>query len=72
MATADKRKRQKTGYQPVLISLYPTDVAWLAATVTRLKRKRRKTAKSELVRLGLSLLKRQSEAELLEQLRTLE
>ena len=72
MSTADKRKRSKTGYQPVLISLFPADVAWLAATLKRLKRKRRKTAKSELLRLGLSLLKRQSDEELLDQLRNLE
>lgn len=72
MATSNKRPRPNTGYQPVLISLYPADIAWLNTMVKRLKRHRRKTAKSELLRLGLSLLKQQSEEALLDQLRTLE
>jgi hypothetical protein len=72
MATADKRKRPKAGYRPMLISLYPADIAWLDATLVRLQRKRRKTSKSEILRLGLTLLKRQSDDELLDKLRTFE
>jgi hypothetical protein len=72
MPTPDKRNRPKTGYQPVLISLYPADIAWLDATLRRLKRKRRKTAKSEMIRLGIARLKRLSDEELLDLLRTLE
>ena len=72
MATPKQRIRAKTGYHPVLISLYPADIAWLNATLKRLQRQRRKTAKSELLRLGLSHLRRLTDEELLTQLRTLE
>jgi hypothetical protein len=49
-----------------------TDLEWLDSTVATLKRKRRKTNKSELVRLGLSLVKEKSSDELGQLLRNLE
>ena len=48
------------------------DLEWLDATVVQLKRKRRRTNKSELMRLGIALMKRLSEEELRQQLRELE
>ena len=56
----------------VLFTLYVDDIDWLRQTAERLKRSRRKTAKSELMRLGISLMKEKSEEELLSRLRTLE
>jgi hypothetical protein len=48
------------------------DLEWLDVTVAHLKRKRRKTNKSELMRLGIALMKRLSEEELRQHLRELE
>lgn len=56
----------------VLFTLYLEDIDWLRQTTERLKRNRRKTAKSELMRLGISLMKEKSEEELLSRLRNLE
>jgi hypothetical protein len=60
---------------PVRKALFVLDVEdleWLDSTVTQLKRKRRRTNKSELMRLGVALMKRLSEEELRQQLRELE
>ena len=60
---------------PVRKALFVLDVEdmeWLDSTVTQLKRKRRKTNKSELMRLGIALMKRLSEEELRQQLRELD
>ncbi len=60
---------------PVRKALFVLDVEdleWLDSTVTQLKRKRRRTNKSELMRLGIALMKRLSEEELRQQLRELD
>ena len=62
----------KSQIRRVLFTLYVDDVDWLKKTATRLKRTRRKTAKSELMRLGISLMKEKSEEELFNHLRNLE
>jgi hypothetical protein len=49
-----------------------SDLEWLDSTVANLKRKRRKTNKSELVRLGLSIMKAKSAEELTRLLRSFE
>ena len=60
---------------PVRKALFVLDVEdleWLDSTVAQLKRKRRRTNKSELMRLGIALMKRLSEEELRQHLRELE
>ena len=60
---------------PVRKALFVLDVEdleWLDSTVTQLKRKRRRTNKSELMRLGIAIMKRLSEEELRQQLRELD
>jgi len=49
-----------------------SDLEWLDLTVANLKRKRRKTNKSEIIRLGLSLMKEKSPEELTKLLRSFE
>ena len=49
-----------------------TDLEWLDFTVATLKKKRRKTNKSELIRLGLFLMKTKSAEELTKLLRSFE
>jgi hypothetical protein len=49
-----------------------TDLEWLDTTVALLKRKRRKTNKSEIIRLGLALVKEKSAEELGRLLRNFE
>jgi len=55
-----------------LFVLAAEDLEWLDSTVAHLKRKRRRTNKSELVRLGIALIKQLSEDELRQQLRELD
>ena len=55
-----------------LIVLGAHDVEWIDQTVSILKRRRRKTNGSELIRLGLSLLREMNEDELQRRLREFE
>lgn len=59
-------------YEKALLNLTTEDVHWLNEITAKLKRPRRKTNKSELVRLGISLLQERDQAEILEALRTFE
>jgi hypothetical protein len=47
-------------------------VAWLDTTVAQLKRVRRRTTKSEMVRLGISVLRQRDPDELRDLLRQLD
>jgi hypothetical protein len=49
-----------------------TDLEWLDSTVATLKKKRRKTNKSELIRLGLFLMKAKKTEDLANLLRSFE
>lgn len=49
-----------------------TDLEWLDSIVATLKKKRRKTNKSELIRLGLSMMKAKNPEELAKMLRAFE
>jgi hypothetical protein len=62
----------ESSVRKALFVLDVEDLEWLDSTVTQLKRKRRKTNKSELMRLGIALMKRLSEEELRQQLRELD
>ena len=55
-----------------LFVLDEDDIRWLDDTVNRLKRTRRKTSKSQLVRLGVSLIRDMSQEELIRLLRDFE
>jgi hypothetical protein len=55
-----------------LFVLDAQDLEWLDITVARLKRTRRKTNKSELMRLGVFMMKQLSEEELRRRLRELD
>jgi hypothetical protein len=62
----------KSGIRRMLFTLYVEDLDWLKKTTASLKRSRRRTAKSELMRLGIALMKEKSQEELLTRLRNLE
>jgi hypothetical protein len=62
----------KSPIRRVLFTLYSEDLEWLRKTTNSLKRTRRRTAKSELMRLGIALMKEKSQEELLTRLRNLE
>jgi hypothetical protein len=62
----------ESSIRKALFVLDAEDLEWLDATVTSLKRKRRKTNKSELIRLGIALMKQLSEEELRQHLRELD
>jgi hypothetical protein len=55
--------------QKVMFTLEPADLAWLDTTAATLKGVRRRTTKSELVRLGLWLLRQKEVEEVRELLR---
>jgi hypothetical protein len=52
--------------------LEPDDLAWLDTTVGGLKPERRRTNKSEMIRLGIAIMKRMDPEELRQQLRELD
>jgi hypothetical protein len=52
--------------------LEPTDLEWLDTTVAGLKAERRRTSKSELIRLGIAIMKNMHPDELRQQLRDLD
>jgi hypothetical protein len=58
--------------EKVMFVLEPADVAWLDATVAGLKAGRRRTSKSELMRLGIAIMKKLDPQELRQQLRDLD
>jgi hypothetical protein len=62
----------ETTIRKALFVLDVQDLEWLDTTVARLKRTRRKTSKSELMRLGVSMMKQLSEEELRRRLRELD
>jgi hypothetical protein len=61
----------KSRFRPLLFTVYAEDADWLRKTAGNLKRIRAKTGKSELIRLGIALMKEKSEEELLQRLREL-
>ena len=62
----------KSTFRKRLYVVDATDEEWLKETVSSLKPTRRKTNQSELVRLGLAVLKEKSQDELTQLLRNLE
>ena len=56
----------------VMFTLERDDMAWLNTTVAQLKRTRRRTTKSEMVRLGISVLRQRDSDELRDLLRQLD
>jgi hypothetical protein len=59
-------------FRKALFVVDAADLEWLDSTVAVLKRKRRKTNKSEIIRLGLALMKEKSTEELGKLLRSFE
>ena len=55
-----------------MIMLSREDIEWLDELVAHLKRSRRKTSKSEVIRLAINRLRKMKEAEILEELRFME
>ena len=77
--TAEEREDFKTHLlgpdatvRKALFVLDVQDLEWLDMTVARLKRTRRKTNKSELMRLGISLMKQLSDEALRHRLREID
>ncbi len=71
--------QQKTEYQEwagsfekTIVMLAREDIEWLDELVVHLKRARRKTSKSEVIRLSLKKIRGMSESEILNDLRFLE
>ncbi len=62
----------KSELRKALFVLEAKDLEWLDMTVATLKSTRRRTNKSEMMKLGLSLLKQKSPEELLGLLRNLD
>jgi ribosomal 50S subunit-associated protein YjgA (DUF615 family) len=58
--------------EKVMFVLEPEDLAWLNSTVAGLKSERRRTSKSEMVRLGIALMKKMDPDELRQHLRDLD
>jgi hypothetical protein len=56
----------------VMFTLERDDMMWLNTTVAQLKRTRRRTTKSEMVRLGISVLRQRDPDELRDLLRQLD
>jgi hypothetical protein len=50
----------------------PSDLAWLNTAVSELKAVRRRTSKSELMRLAIAIMKKMDPEELREQLKQLD
>ena len=65
----------RSGPQPlekVMFVIEPADLAWLNTAVTELKAVRRRTSKSEMIRLGIAIMKKMDPDELRQQLRELD
>jgi hypothetical protein len=58
--------------EKVMFVLDPEDLAWLNTTVAGLKRERRRTNKSEMIRLGIAIMKNMEPDELRRHLRELD
>lgn len=77
--SAQRTKTVKTVVTPgpkplekVMFVIEPPDLAWLNTAVTELKAVRRRTSKSELIRLGIAMMKKMDPEELRQQLRELD
>ena len=71
-STTEANAQRPHSLQRVMSTLEPDEVTWLDTTVARLKSVRRRTNKSEMVRLGLSVLRQRDPDELRELLRQLD
>jgi hypothetical protein len=58
--------------EKVMFVIEPSDLAWLNTAVTELKAVRRRTSKSELMRLAIAIMKKMDPEELRQQLRELD
>jgi hypothetical protein len=58
--------------EKVMFVLEPADLEWLDTTVARIKPGRRRTSKSELMRLGIGIMKNMDPEELRQRLRDLD
>lgn len=63
---------QKSELKKALFVIESEDLEWLDTTVADLKRTRRRSNKSEIIKLGISLLKEKSQEELKELLKGLD
>jgi hypothetical protein len=78
-AAAPRRKAVKSAAAPeppplekVMFVIEPADLAYLNTTVASLKAERRRTSKSELIRLGIAIMKNMDPDELRQHLRDLD
>ena len=51
-------------FQKTLVTLEKTDLEWLDATLREIRKNRRRTSKSDLMRVGVALLKEKNPEEL--------
>jgi hypothetical protein len=58
--------------EKVMFVIEPADLAWLNTAVTELKAVRRRTSKSEMIRLGIAIMKKMDTEELRQHLRDLD
>ena len=77
--TAGRAKTVKSVVKPapqplekVMFVIEPADLAWLNSAVADLKTVRRRTSKSEMIRLGIAIMKKMGPDELRQQLRELD
>ena len=69
---AKKKDSEIETLRSAMIMLSREDIEWLDELVVHLKRSRRKTSKSEVIRLAINRLRKMKEAEILEELRFME
>ncbi len=67
-----KKESKPEAFRSTIVMLAREDIEWLDELVVRLKRSRRKTSKSEVIRLAVGKLKKMKEDDILEELRFLE
>ncbi len=58
-------------FQKALFTMEKEDLEWISQTVSALKENRRRTTKSDLIRVGVALMKEKSPEELRELVRSL-
>ncbi len=71
----DLKRNIRSGQEALkktIVILAREDIEWLDELVVHLKRARRKTSKSEVIRLSLKKLRKMTESEILNDLRFLE
>jgi len=72
LSRSRKKDSKPEAFKSTIVMLTKEDIEWLDELVVHLKRSRRKTSKSEIVRMAIKKFKNMKEDEILEKLRFLE